>query len=212
MNVFRVAGATVASALLFAGCGGSNATPPGPVAPLSVQSAGSASFDAASMQTAMNSGAFPATPGAYVRSASRRNSTSVAPDAKAPAILATLIETGLDQTGVPCIACVGGAQTSANVGLTQPLGYIAASVPRLQYVFFYEDFSFTGTCNFAVTVTAGTTILFNAPFSLAISPNSTVYSSTGGPRPAYTGPALLAGKITCPGIPVASVSTKLYFQ
>lgn len=212
MRFLQIAGASVASALLLAGCSGGNGTPPTSTVH-SEPAMSNSSFEDLSFQTALNTSDASESIATPVRTVSRAMPQALlAGSASEPLILATMVETGLNQTGVPCINCVSGAQTSANVGLTYPLSYVAATVPSLQYVFFFSDFNFTGKCKFSVTVTAGTTVLFNAPFSLNVTPGFQTYSATGGSRPSYTGPALLVGKIVCPHTAVTTAKSTMYFQ
>lgn len=155
------------------------------------------SWDDLTMTTALHGlAAAPAAPGvrvAYIRSPRK-------PDAGAPSFIVNFVTAGWSQTGVPCINCVAGGATP-NLGLPAPYNAAGAGT-TMQYVLSLSINTASGTCTAAVTVAAGNKKLYSA--------SDTLTGLSGGPGTielffsqapiSYTGPAIVAGKLTCNGM------------
>jgi hypothetical protein len=122
---------------------------------------------------------------------------SIHPNAKLPAILMNFVSNGPDQGGVPCIACVNGAQSKDNIGLTGPSSYVPTGA-TWQYALSFTDLTFKGKCKLAWAITSGKKVIdsFSATLNLTSSGGFVLYALNRG-RPAYSGPAVLTGKVTC---------------
>lgn len=136
---------------------------------------------------------------------------SIHPNAGAPALLMNFVSNGPAQSGVPCIACVSGAQSSDNIGLTGPSSYVPSGA-EWQYAISYTDVSYKGQCKVSWAIKGGKKTLdsFSASFALTSAGGFVVYA-LNRPRPKYTGAATVTGKYAC-GKYSASTSAPLYFQ
>lgn len=163
---------------------------------------------------AMDSRAVPSTPGAALHLTGRvARPSAFRPATTEPAVLVTFITAGVTNPGVACLACVPQAMNpQMTAGISSPLSYVGASVPHLDYILFYQDYSFNGPCAESLVVTAGTTTLFKAVANFSLVANSSSLIGTGQTRPVYTGKAMLVGKIACPGTAATVTKTELYFE
>jgi hypothetical protein len=155
------------------------------------------SWDELTMTTALN-GLATATPAPGVRVAYIRSPRK--PDAAAPAFIVNFVTAGWSQTGAPCINCVVGGATP-NLGLPAPYNAAGAGT-TMTYSLSLSINSASGTCTSAVSVAAGNKKLYAGTYTLS--------GLSGGPGTievffsqapiSYTGPAIVAGKLTCNGM------------
>lgn len=138
-------------------------------------------------------------------------SLSIPQKTKAPAILINFVSDGPDQSGVPCIGCVSGAETSDNIGLTGPSSYVPSGA-TWEYALSFTDISYKGKCKLAWAITSGKKTIdsFSATLKLTSSGGFVLYA-LGRSRPKYSGPATLTGKVTC-GKGSQSLQAPLHFQ
>lgn len=137
----------------------------------------------------------------------------IIPDKAAPLVLASFVEVGPDQTGVPCFNCVSGAGTTFNIGLTGPYNYVTAGAGGFwQYTMGFTTLKITGTsCNLAFSVAAGKTVLKSWSFTATGLVQFGGYLYGFNETVAHHGAAVFVGKVTC-GTASSSVKTPLYFQ
>lgn len=136
---------------------------------------------------------------------------AIHPNAGARAFLMNFVANGPNQGGVPCINCVNGASTSDNIGMTGPSSYVLAGT-YWQYTISYTDISYVGICKLAWAITSGKRTIDSFSKSLRLtSAGGFVLYSIARPRPKYSGPAVLTGKVTC-GRDAQSSSAPLEFQ
>jgi hypothetical protein len=140
---------------------------------------------------------------------------SIRPDAAAPKLIANFVAAGFAQTGVPCFACVNGAQTSFNVGLSGPYNYVTKNTVY-QYTLSFTDLSLPNptNCKVAWAITAGAKKIdsFSANVTVTTPGSTWLYGlDRNPPSPAYHGGALLTGKVTC-GTSSGTTKAVLYFQ
>ncbi len=186
---------------LLAACSstaGNNATPAAPAAPV----APTVSSD---IGTALDSAPEAANGHLVIRN------LSIHPDAGSPAILMNFVSDGPAQGGVPCIACVNGAQSNDTVGLTGPSSYIPKGAVW-QYSMSYSDIAYKGKCKLAWVISSGKKIIdsFSATINLTSAGGFVLYALNRN-RPAYSGSATLTGKVTC-SVHSQSTTAPLYFQ
>jgi hypothetical protein len=137
---------------------------------------------------------------------------SIHPNAGSPAILINFVANGPAQNGVPCIACVNGAQSNDNIGMTGPSSYVPTGA-EWQYALSFTDISYTGKCKLAWTIVSSgkkTLDSFTASFNLTSAGGFALYALDRG-RPKYSGAATLTGKVTC-GTSSPSLKVPLEFQ
>ncbi|MBV9720151.1 MAG: hypothetical protein JOZ77_12600 [Candidatus Eremiobacteraeota bacterium] len=136
---------------------------------------------------------------------------SVHPPAGAPPILINFLADGPNQAGVPCIDCVNGASTGDNIGMTGPYSYVAANFVW-QYEMSFSDMSYKGKCKLAWAITSGKTTIdsFSKTIDLTSDGGFVLYA-VARPRPKYSGPATLTGKVTC-GKTAQSLQVPLQFE
>jgi hypothetical protein len=136
---------------------------------------------------------------------------SIQPDAGTPAILINFVANGPNQGGVPCIDCVNGASTGDNIGMTGPSSYVLANT-YWQYALSFTDIKYIGKCRLGWTITSGKTTIdsFGATINLTSSGGFVLYA-IARPRPKYSGPATLTGRVVC-GREKPSLQAPLYFQ
>jgi len=133
------------------------------------------------------------------------------PAANAPAFLINFVTDGPNQGGVPCINCVNGASTSYNVGLTGPTSYIPTNFVW-QYELSFTDITYKGSCKLAWAITAAKKTVDSFSKTLKIpSSGGFVLYAVARPRPKYSGPATLTGKVTC-GKDTQSLQVPLQFE
>lgn len=133
------------------------------------------------------------------------------PDAGAPLIMINFVSNGPAQGGVPCIACVSGAQTNDNVGLTGPSSYVPAGA-TWQYALSFTDVKYKGKCTLAWTITSGAKTIDSFATTLNLtSYGGFVLYAINRARPAYHGGATLTGRVTC-GKSKPALQAPLYFQ
>jgi hypothetical protein len=136
---------------------------------------------------------------------------SIAPDKSSPATLMNFVSDGPAQSGVPCIACVNGAESNDNIGLTGPSSYIPSGA-EWQYTLSYTDIAYKGTCKLDWTIASGKKIIdsFSVTLKLASAGGYVLYG-VDRPRPKYSGLATLTGKYAC-GKDTGSAQAPLEFQ
>jgi len=136
---------------------------------------------------------------------------AIHPDAGAPATLMNFISNGPAQSGVPCIACVGGASSSDTVGLTGPSSYVYTG-QVWQYTLSFTDLSYKGKCKIAFTIASGkkTIDAFSSTLNLTSAGGFVVWGIDRN-RPKYSGSATVTGKYTC-GKESGSQSAPIEFQ
>lgn len=107
------------------------------------------------------------------------------------------VSNGPAQGGVPCIACVNGAQTNDNIGLTGPSSYVPKGA-TWEYSVSFTDISYKGKCKLAWSITSGKKIIdsFSATIKLTSAGGFVLYALNRA-RPSYSGLAQLTGKVTC---------------
>lgn len=117
----------------------------------------------------------------------------------APAFIANFVAAGYYQTGVPCIDCVVGGATP-NLGLPSPVNAVVPGT-AMSYLLSVSINSAKGTCKAAVSVAAGTTVLYAGAEQISgLSGSPGVFELSFIQAPiSYTGNATLAGKFTCDG-------------
>lgn len=140
-----------------------------------------------------------------------RKSASIRPAVGVPPILLNFIADGPNQGGVPCIDCVYGASSSDNIGMTGPSSYVLANYVW-QYEVSFTDISYKGKCKLAWAIANGNKTIdsFSATINLTSSGGFVLYA-VARPRPKYSGPATVTGKVTC-GKTSASQSAPLQFE
>jgi hypothetical protein len=136
---------------------------------------------------------------------------SVQPDAKAPPTLINFVANGPAQGGLPCISCVNGASTNDNIGLTGPSSYVLSNT-YWQYALSFTDISYKGNCKLAWAITTSNKTLDSFAKTLGVTGSGFVLYAFNRPRPKYSGPATLTGKVTCGGNPSQSLKAPLQFQ
>jgi hypothetical protein len=136
---------------------------------------------------------------------------SIHRDAKSPSTLINFVSDGPAQGGVPCIACVNGASSNDNIGLTGPSSYIPTG-SVWQYTLSFTDVSYKGKCKLDWTITSGKKVIdsFSATVNLASAGGYVLYGLNRN-RPKYSGSATLTGKYTC-GKETQSTQAPLEFQ
>jgi hypothetical protein len=136
---------------------------------------------------------------------------SIRPNANSPAILINFVSNGPAQGGVPCIACVSGAQSNDNVGLTGPSSYVPTG-SVWQYALSFTDLTYKGKCKLAWTITAGKKTIdsFSTTLKLTSSGGFVLYGVDRN-RPKYSGAATLTGQVTC-GEAKPSLQVPLEFE
>jgi hypothetical protein len=136
---------------------------------------------------------------------------AIRPNAGARAFLMNFVANGPNQGGVPCINCVNGASSSDNIGMTGPSSYVLAGT-YWQYTISYTDISYVGNCKLAWDITSGKKTIdsFSKTIRLTSAGGFVLYA-IARPRPKYSGPATLTGKVTC-GKDTQSSSAPLEFQ
>jgi hypothetical protein len=126
--------------------------------------------------------------------------------------LPNFVTVGPAQTGTPCFACVKGAQTMSNVGLTIPYNYIATN-EEAQYTISFSNISNTANCTLSWAITAGKTVVDKfAAVVKTPSPNSSYIYGVNRARPKFSGAAVLSGKVLCTGAGYETVTAPLIFQ
>ena len=181
--------------VLLVGCSGasgSSSTPSAPAAPADVAAALDSAPEAA--------------PGYLLV----RN-LGLHPNAGSPAIMMNFVSDGPAQNGVPCIACVNGAQSNDNIGLTGPSSYVPKGA-TWQYSLSYTNVSYKGKCKLAWVIAAGKKIIdsFSATINLPSAGGYVLYALNRN-RPTFSGSAQLTGKVTC-ATHSQSTQAPLYFQ
>lgn len=133
------------------------------------------------------------------------------PRAGARAFLMNFVANGPNQGGVPCIACVGGASSSDNIGMTGPSSYVLAGT-YWQYTISYTDISYVGSCKLTYDISSGKKTIdkFSKTIHLTSAGGFVLYA-IARPRPKYSGPATLKGTVTC-GNDTQSAQAPLEFQ
>lgn len=136
---------------------------------------------------------------------------SIRPDAGVPATIMNFIANGPAQGGVPCIACVYGASSSDNVGMTGPSSYVPNGATWM-YTISYTDISYKGKCKVDWTIASGKKKIdtFSASFTLSSAGGFVIYAIDRS-RPKYSGSATATGSYTC-GKNTGSTAEPLYFQ
>lgn len=136
---------------------------------------------------------------------------AIRPAAGARAFLMNFVANGPNQGGVPCIDCVNGASTHDNIGMTGPSSYVLSGT-YWQYAISYTDISYVGNCKLAWDITAGKKTIdsFSKTIRLTSAGGFVLYA-IARPRPKYSGPATLTGKVTC-GKDTQSSSAPLEFE
>jgi hypothetical protein len=129
--------------------------------------------------------------------------------AKSPAFFANFVASGIAQSGVPCFNCVSGVPSA--LGLPDPFNYVASNTV-MQYNVAWTNLTYKGSCTVSIVITAAKKVIDSASF------NVTGINGAGGydiglnrPRPTYSGPAVLTGKVKC-GAPTSMVHATLMFQ
>jgi hypothetical protein len=129
--------------------------------------------------------------------------------AKATAFFANFVASGIAQSGVPCFNCVSGVPSA--LGLPDPFNYVPSNTV-MQYNVAWTNLTYKGTCTVSIAITSGKKVIDSASF------NVTGINGAGGydiglnrPRPTYSGPAIITGKVKC-GTPSSSVKANLIFQ
>jgi hypothetical protein len=136
---------------------------------------------------------------------------SIQSNAGSPATLMNFVSAGPAQRGVPCLACVKGAQSKDNIGLTGPFGYVPAGT-TWQYTLSFTDLSYKGKCQLAWAITAGKKTIDSFAVTIKLSSDGGfVIYGVDRARPKYSGAATLTGKYTC-GKNSQSTQEPLYFQ
>jgi hypothetical protein len=133
------------------------------------------------------------------------------PDAGGPAILINFISNGPAQGGVPCIACVNGASSNDNIGLTGPSSYVYKG-STWQYSLSFTDLTYKGKCKLAWAITSGQKTIdsFSVTINLDSSGGFVLYALNRS-RPKYSGSATVTGKVTC-GKQSPSLQAPIEFQ
>lgn len=122
---------------------------------------------------------------------------SIHANPNSPAWLMNFVSNGPAQSGVPCIACVNGAQSKDNIGLTGPSSYVPKGA-TWQYSVSFTDISYVGKCKLAWSITAGNKVIdsFSATVKLTSAGGFVLYALNRA-RPSYSGSAQLTSKVTC---------------
>jgi hypothetical protein len=129
--------------------------------------------------------------------------------AKAAAFFTNFVASGIAQSGLPCFNCVGGVPSA--LGIPDPYNYVASNT-IMQYNVAWTNLTYKGSCTVSIAITSGKKVIDSASF------NVPGINSAGGydiglnrPRPTYSGPAMIAGKVKC-GVPTSIVHAVLMFQ
>ena len=134
------------------------------------------------------------------------------PDATPTKFLTNFVTVGPAQTGVPCYACVKGAQTTFNVGLTGPYNYISTT-ETAQYVLSFSNITNTASCTLSWAIAAGKTVIDKFSYVLkAPKAGSTYVYGINRNRPKFSGAAVVAGKVECTWNGEQTVTAPLIFQ
>jgi hypothetical protein len=122
---------------------------------------------------------------------------AIGPNAGSPAILINFVSDGPNQSGVPCINCVNGAQSHDNIGMTGPSSYIPTGA-TWQYTLSFTNISYKGKCKLAWAITSGKKTIdsFAATLNLTSSGGFVLYGVARS-RPKYSGAATVTGRATC---------------
>jgi hypothetical protein len=125
------------------------------------------------------------------------------------AFFANFVASGIAQSGVPCFNCVSGVPSA--LGLPDPFNYVPSNTV-MQYNVAWTNLTYKGTCTVSISITSGKKVIDSASF------NVTGINGAGGydiglnrPRPTYSGPAIITGKVKC-GKPSSAVKANLMFQ
>ncbi len=149
----------------------------------------------------------PATSGVTLRSFP----VSIGPSAAAKAVtfFTNFVASGIAVGGVPCFNCVSGVPSA--LGLPDPFNYVPSGTV-MQYNVAWTNLTFKGTCMVFITITSGHTVIDSASFKVpGISGAGGFDIGLNRGRPAYSGPALITGKVKC-GKPSSSATANLIFQ
>ena len=129
--------------------------------------------------------------------------------AKATAFFANFVAAGIAQSGLPCFNCVTGVPSA--LGIPDPYNYVPSNTV-MQYNVAWTNLTYKGTCTVSISITSGKKVIDSASF------NVTGINGAGGydiglnrPRPTYSGPALITGRVKC-GTPSSAVTAHLMFQ
>lgn len=127
-----------------------------------------------------------------------------------PGFLINFVANGPSQGGVPCAGCVNGASTGDTLGLTGPSSYVLKNT-YWTYTLSFSDLTFVGKCKLAWGITAGKTVIdkFSTSYNITTA-GGWYFFYFSRPRPKYSGPAVLTGKVTC-GKSAQSLQAPLQF-
>jgi hypothetical protein len=203
-----------AVALLLSGCSGAlgGTSTPSASSAQSDSTATSSGTDDVALSTRTAMAALDAAP--MVTSPSRvvTRRLPIQPNANGPAFLIDFVEAGEALSGVPCIDCVDDATSGDNIGLTGPINYVAKGA-TWQYTLSFSVSKLNTTCKLAWAIAKGKTVIdsFAKSFKVKGTGGYVVYG-INRPRPSYSGPAELTGKVTCGKAGSQTTQAPLYFQ